>query len=187
MGTMKTPDRTWGRYVVVSGPAASGKTVLAQAASEELGWPLISKDEIKEALAGVLPPKTTDDAASLGRAAMAVLLRIAAETTSGAVLDAVWREGQGRLELGELPGEIVELFCQCPPAVVKERYESRTRPAQYIPEHATAESLWSTETFAPVSGGWHVIEVDATSHPDVEALADRISDAFRHQSRRGSS
>jgi predicted kinase len=49
---MKTPDRTWGRYVVVSGPAASGKTVLAQAISAELEWPRISKDEIKEALAG---------------------------------------------------------------------------------------------------------------------------------------
>jgi predicted kinase len=187
MGTMGTPDRTWGRYVVVSGPAASGKTVLAQAISAELGWPLISKDEIKEALVGVFPPKTTDDAASLGRAAMAVLFRIAAKTTSGAVLDAVWRQGQGRLELGELPGEVVELFCRCPEAVVNERYEARTRPSHYLPEHATPASLWSAETFVPVSGGWHVIEVDATSRPDVEALAGRIGDAFRDQSKRVSS
>jgi predicted kinase len=186
MGTMKTPDRTWGRYVVVSGPAASGKTTLAHATSAELGWPLVSKDAIKEALAGVFPPRTTDDAASLGRAAMAVLVRIAAEITSGAVLDAVWREGQGRRELHELPGEIVELFCQCPASVVRGRYEARTRPAQYVPEHATADSLWSAETFAPVSGGWHVMEVDTTSQPDLLALADRISDGFRHQSGRGS-
>jgi hypothetical protein len=85
---------------------------------------------------------------------MEVLLRIAVKTTSGAVLDAVWREGHGRLELGALPGEIVELFCQCPPAVVKERYGARTRPPEYIPEHATAKSLWSTETLlrCPVGG-----------------------------------
>jgi glucokinase len=179
MGAMKTPDRTWGRYVVVSGPAASGKTVLAQAISAELGWPLISKDEIKEALVEVFPPKTTEDASSLGQAAMAVLLRIAAKVTSGAVLDAVWREGQGRLELTELPGEIVEVFCRCPLAVVKERYEARTRPASYVTEHATVESLWSAETFTPVSGRWHVIEVDSTLKPDVVPLAGRISDAFR--------
>jgi predicted kinase len=185
MGTMKTPDPTRGRYVVVTGPAASGKSVLARVISAELEWPLISKDEIKEVLMGVFPPKTTEDAASLGRAAMAVLFRIASETTSGVVLDAVWRHSQGRRELSELPGEIVELFCQCPLAVVKERYEARTRPAGYIPEHATAETLWSTETFAPVSDGWHVIEVDATSHPDVETLADQVRDAFRHQSGRG--
>lgn len=182
---MKTPGGTRGRYVVVSGPAASGKTVLAQAISAELAWPLLSKDEIKAALAGVLPPRTTDDATSLGRAAMAVLLGIAVTTTSGAVLDAVWREGHGRLELGALPGHIVEVFCQCPPAVVKERYKARTRPPDYVPEHATPESLWSTETFAPVSGGWHVIEVDATSTPDVEALTARIRDAFGHRSGRG--
>jgi len=75
--------------VVVSGPAASGKTVLAQALSVELGWPLISKDEIKAALMEVRTPKTSEDAAAVGRAAMAALLRLAANTPSGAVLDAV--------------------------------------------------------------------------------------------------
>jgi cytidylate kinase len=32
------------RYVVVSGPAASGKAVVAHAIADELGWPLIAKD-----------------------------------------------------------------------------------------------------------------------------------------------
>jgi hypothetical protein len=59
--------------------------VLARAVSAELKWPLISKDEIKEALASVLPPTNNADAALLGRAATAVLLRMAASATSGAV------------------------------------------------------------------------------------------------------
>jgi len=34
-------------YLIVSGPAASGKTLVARGVSDELGWPIFAKDTIK--------------------------------------------------------------------------------------------------------------------------------------------
>ena len=184
---MRSVGPRHGRYVVVSGPAASGKTVLAQALSVELGWPLISKDEIKAALMEVRTPKTSEDAAAVGRTAMAALLRLAANTPSGAVLDAVWRRGQGRYELRDLPGDVVEVFCRCPVAVMRARYAARSRPERYVSEHRTAEDLWSAETMVPLSRGWPVIDVDTTGLVDFSVLRKRISDLFRDHARRGRS
>ena len=48
------------RYVIVSGPAASGKTLVARGLSDELGWPLLAKDTIKAALMSVLPVPVPD-------------------------------------------------------------------------------------------------------------------------------
>ena len=42
-------------YLIVSGPAASGKTLVARGLSDELGWPIFAKDTIKAALMSVLP------------------------------------------------------------------------------------------------------------------------------------
>jgi predicted kinase len=44
-----------GTYMVVSGPPASGKTTLARIIAAALAMPLISKDNIKQALMTVLP------------------------------------------------------------------------------------------------------------------------------------
>ena len=44
-------------FVVVSGLPASGKTTLARQLADELNAPLISKDEIKEAMATAIPVK----------------------------------------------------------------------------------------------------------------------------------
>jgi cytidylate kinase len=43
-------DGTERRYLVVSGPAASGKTPVARGLADGLGWPLLAKDTIKAAL-----------------------------------------------------------------------------------------------------------------------------------------
>ena len=40
---------TW-RYIVVSGPAASGKTTLGRRLGDALGLPMIDKDDLLEAL-----------------------------------------------------------------------------------------------------------------------------------------
>ena len=42
-------------YLIVSGPAASGTTLVARGLSDQLGWPLFAKDTIKAALMSGLP------------------------------------------------------------------------------------------------------------------------------------
>ena len=68
--------RNW--FVLVAGWPGSGKTTLATALAGELGLPLLSKDEIKEALMdGLGPPETVAQSRRLpaGRLRVAVEAR----------------------------------------------------------------------------------------------------------------
>ncbi len=69
--------------MVVSGPPASGKTTLALAIAPALGLPLIAKDTIKQALMTVLPVPDVAASRVVGRASVAALLAVAAESGGG--------------------------------------------------------------------------------------------------------
>jgi hypothetical protein len=127
----------------------------------------------------VLPVADADDARRLGRAAVVVLLAVAAEVTGGAVLEAVWRRDQGRDAVSSLPGAMVEVFCRCDRPTLEARYAARRRPSGYVPEHQDPAELWSPETFEPLAGGWSVIEVDTAGEVDPVALADKVRQAAR--------
>ncbi len=162
------------RYVIVSGPAASGKTVVAHAIADELGWALIGKDTIKAGLMSILSPSDVESARQVGSAAVAVLLAVAAEARGGAVLEAVWRHDQGRDRLAGLPGPVVEVFCHCDRSFLETRYATRARRPGYVPEHRDPSELWSPETFEPVALGWTVVEVDTTSQVDLGGVVSAI-------------
>lgn len=174
---MQANDRA-GPYVVVSGPAASGKTAVARLLADELRWPLISKDTIKLALMSSLPMADVDVAREVGRAAMIVLLAVAPEMRGGVVLEAVWRYGQGRDGLTTLSGPVVEIFCCCDRSTLEARYKARSRPTGYVPEHRDPAELWSSETFEPVAMDWPVIEVDTTNEVDRVALVSAVRRAL---------
>ena len=173
-----TPERR--RYVVVSGPAASGKTTLARRLADELGVPLLAKDTIKSALFAVLDVPDIDAARRIGRAAVTILLALADEVRGDVVLESVWPRAQSVGDLRRLPGSLVEVFCRCDLAIAEARYAARigTRPSGYVPEHRHSAELWTKETTEPVAGGWPVIEVDTTSPVDVAALLTAIRAAL---------
>jgi predicted kinase len=177
MVSMQASDRA-GPYIVVSGPAASGKSVLAGLLADGLRWPLVSKDAIKVAVLAALPMTDADVVGAVGRAAMTVLLAVAAEMRGGVVLDAVWRHDQGRDGLRTLSGAVVEVFCSCDRSTIEARYVARSRPAGYVPEHRDPSELWSAETFEPVALGWPVIEVDTTNEVDRVALMAAVRHAL---------
>jgi predicted kinase len=141
------------RYVIVSGPAASGKTLVARGLSDELGWPLFAKDTIKAALMSVLPVADADDARRLGRAAVVVLLAVAAEVTGGAVLDAVWRRDQGRDAVSNLPGAVVEVFCRCDRPTLEARYAARADLPGTSPNTKTPQSSGVLRPSSPWPAG----------------------------------
>ena len=165
-----------GAFVVVSGPPASGKTTLALAIAPVLGLPLIAKDTIKQALMTVLPVPDVAASRVVGRASVAALLAVAAES-GGAVLESVWHRSYALDDLRSLPGPVVEVFCRCDPVLAASRYASRaaSRDAGHFDAERVTAELWNDEVARPVAGGWPVIEVDTAIPVDVEPLARRYA------------
>src|SRR3954447_23688031 len=89
-------------YVVVSGPAASGKTTLARRLADELCVPLLAKDTIKAALFSALDVRDIEAAQLAGRAAVTVLLALAHELRGCVVLESVWPRAQSVGDLSRL-------------------------------------------------------------------------------------
>lgn len=113
-----------GLFVLVGGWPGSGKSTLARALAAELRLPLLAKDEIKEAVADELGrPDTVAASQRLGRAAVLVMLRIAA-TCPGAVMDSTWFEYTRSL-VTALPGRLVEVRCVVSVEVARARYDVR--------------------------------------------------------------
>ena len=166
-------------FVVVSGPPGAGKSSLAPRLAAALDLPLLAKDVIKDALADALGASDLPRSRELGRAAVHVLLATA-RTAGRGVLEGVWHD-YARAPLAALPGPLVEVFCRCPPDVLRARYAARShsRGAGYFDLDRNPDELWHTEIGTPVAGEWPVLEVDTSGAVDVAALAARIADAGR--------
>jgi len=160
-------------FVVVSGPPASGKSTLAPDLAHALGLPLVAKDVIKEALLSALPAADLDVSRQGGRAAVTAMYAVAASSPIGAVVESTFHRSASLADLHDLPGPVVEVFCRCDPATMRERHAARS--AERHPGHFDGErnddELWSPEVTEPVAGGWPVIEVDTTRAVDVDELA----------------
>ena len=161
-------------YVVVSGIPGSGKTTIAEPLARALGWPLLSKDVIKETLWDTLGAGDRAWSRTLGAAAMELLWRTAADAPD-AVLDAfVYPEQRDRLRA--LPGTVVEVHCTCAPDLARARFVARTRHPCHFDAQLVADEWerWLAHDAQPLAVG-HVIQVDTTDVVDITALAERVS------------
>ena len=123
----------------------------------------------------VLPVPDVATSRAIGTASVAAMLAVAAQSP-GAVLESVWHRSRSLADLGGLPGNIVEVFCRCDPAVAAQRYARRagTRAAGHLDGERTAGELWNDEVARPVAGGWPVIEVDTTTPVELGPLIAAI-------------
>jgi predicted kinase len=160
-------------YAVLTGPPASGKSTLAAALATELGVPLLAKDTIKAGLVEALGAGDLTQSRQLGGAAVRALLAVA-RANAAAVLDSVWVDRDRAIaDLADLPGPVVEVFCQCPRDLLEERYAARGTGLD-----RAVEERWNDATLTPLAGPWPLVEVDTSTPVDVLALAQRVlSDA----------
>jgi predicted kinase len=165
--------------VLVSGAPGAGKTSVAVPLAAALGFPLLAKDDLKEALYDALAPFSTWDLTEsrrLSRAAMEPMWTIARRCPE-VVLEANFRprSTQERERLMALDGVRVEIHCRCGLALAGRRYAARAdlrHPAHVLRELSSAQL---SEFDAPIALG-AVIELDTTRPVDVEALAAEVRD-----------
>jgi len=170
------------RVILVSGAPGAGKTTVAQPLAEALGFALLSKDQIKEALFDALEGRADDLAESrkFSDAAMEVMWALATQCPQ-VVLEANFRphSAHERERIESLRGQIIEVYCCCPPEELARRFADRAVSPIHHPAHAlkslSPELL--SEYDGPVGIGT-VISIDTTRPVSTEDLVRRIQEAW---------
>lgn len=171
------------RYAIISGLPGTGKSQLGRALSEKLGWPLISKDLLKESLADSLGLGDEEWSLRLSAAAMEVLYGMA-RTCPAAILEANFKEALDRGRLLGLFGRKVQVYCHAPPDVIHRRLLERVAGRHPIHRDAmkpcaTADHVRELARCAaaldlPVP----MISADTSLVVDVDAIAASIRSAL---------
>ncbi|MGD1992867.1 MAG: ATP-binding protein [Anaerolineae bacterium] len=163
------------RYVIISGAPGAGKSQLGRTLSQRLGWPLLSKDVIKEALADGLGMGDAAWSSRLSGAAMEVLHQVA-RSFPAAILDANFKQGRDLHRLAALPGQKVEIFCHAPAEVIAERIITRATSDRHPihrdamdPERMAQEVRELVRTLAPLDLGVPTLSLDTSLSVDEEA------------------
>jgi len=172
--------------VLVSGAPGAGKSTLAHPLAHQLGFPLISKDCIKESLFDSLKGTPNDLSFSrrIGGAAMELLWTLA-EQCPNVVLEANFRPHSEyeRARIASLQGPITEIYCRCPLEEAARRFQERAQLPEHHPAHPGQQvsASFFAEFDRPVGIG-RVVEVDTTQPVDVELLVDQLNKMWKSSS-----
>lgn len=162
--------------VVISGAPASGKTTLARPLADALGWPLLSKDRIKETLYDELgPPRTRRRSKRIGAASFEVLYALL-DDMPAVVIETHWHPTISGPRLRNMDRQLLEVSCQCDRDTRIGRLGTRERHPGHLEGRLNLLPEWAKRRMSlgfeePLSLGGPLLEVDTNQPADVEAVA----------------
>src|SRR5688572_14887305 len=169
-----------GRLVIVGGAPATGKTTLARTLGTSLGLPVITKDDIKEAIAAPFPTGDRDWSRQLGVAAYGALYTVAERILAagqGLILETNFRRTQSEAPLRALsrPAPTVVIVCRTGAALRGKRFEERAARGRHrVHVDSAVLDEWSDDDGEfQIDIGAPRLVVDTTDgySPDLERIA----------------
>jgi predicted kinase len=141
--------------IIVSGPPCAGKSTLANRLREELKWPLLAKDPIKELLFDSVGWRDRAWSRKLSEASYAMLFNVAAELMHAGQRCIIegnfrWRETArrfGSLLRPEL--RVVQICCTAPLSVLSARLHTRIAAGHRHPGHLDVATVQEIEAELP--------------------------------------
>lgn len=168
------------RLIVLNGMAGAGKSTLARPLAAALGIPLVSKDSIKEALGDAVD--TPLPTRAIGALAADALWRIVGMLEGTVLVESVWLAGRddewfrrGWESAGSPAG--VEIWCEAPRDVMRERYLTRPRHSVHDDRDRIDEWEAAADVARPMTD-FPVIRVDTSAPVDVRSLVDALTAHF---------
>jgi predicted kinase len=163
--------------ILVNGLPGSGKTTLSRQLGEALSLPVISKGNLKEALAEIALGKV--GSGRLGQIASETMWQLVASIPGTAIVESSWYRPRdleyvtkGIAQSGS--PKVVEIWCEIEPKVARDRYESRQR--HEIHAMGEAASVWAdwSENAVPLSVGSTLL-VDTSEPVHTAKLQERLA------------
>jgi predicted kinase len=165
--------------LIVNGLPATGKTTLAKALANGLGWPALHKDDYKEILFDTLGYGTREQSRALGSATLALLYHTAdAILTRGGclILECNLHPGAAAPQLTTLllrhNARCAQVFCTCSPEIRLQRFFGRARhPGHVDAVLADADTTaFLSESLEPVPLAAPLLMVDTTATNDATSV-----------------
>lgn len=170
------------RTIVLSGAPGTGKTTVATRLAQDLGFPLLSLDAIKEALGDLLGTGDEDWSDLVGDAAAEVVFRLNRSFVD-AIVEGWWRRKRRERALNEFVG-CIEVFCTCDPDLAEERMRFRHGAGRHPIHRDVINPLVHTKvaelvrTVQPLGVGRTLIEIDTTQDLDLAEVVSRVGEAL---------
>lgn len=173
------------KLIIIQGAPASGKTTISRQLVERLdGVILLSKDDIKEFLFDTQPAGDREWSRVLGRASIAAMYAIAEtilKSGKSVMLESAFDSEYARADIEALNVEVIEVFCDCSPRILSERFALRTNTTRHpghLDDQAEYDAVAARKTYGPINVG-AVITLDtaqAITSMQLERLIEQLTE-----------